>query len=262
MKNKWIVRLGTVAVVLMAVALVGGNVFGAMGGSAAFVAKYEDHGTVTLKFTMDADSATSIGTDHRSADAVKTPFHSVPCGIPFWIWIEHRDADSCKAFGPDTVHIGLETAPRGSYAVDSASSVQRYEAACQLWDFGSTFWAAFRQQTFFDVNRVDTLNDTVGVAATSLKSGTANKATTPLVNLGQLRFSLCLDDADSTTDSGIRLNVFIVYRDPMLVRTWGSATADDTETMYGRAESDAVYEDMMAWGEAPKAWIPRERRRF
>ena len=202
-------------------------------GSGAYVATYTDYSTTTIKFTLDGDSAKSIGVDHRSDSALKTPFRPVPVGIPFWVYTETRDHDSAKCFGPDTIHVGLETAPSHSIAVVSAGTQKADVKAQLMWDFSSINYTAFCQQTYFDLIRYDTLpNDTLAITAVSLKGGPAAKVTTPMCNMGYLRFSACLDDADSLLDSGLRLNLYIVYRDPA---STGYGNVDDLSEKYGQA---------------------------
>lgn len=200
----------SVVVAACAVLCVSGSVFAS--GSAGTWKKDITDGTVTLWCNLDGDSATSLGVDYRSDSAVFTPWVNVPVGIDFLIYTEVRDADSAKAFGPDTVHIGLFTAPIKSFAVDSVN-IRHQNKQQLLWDYGSLNWRTFQQQTYFQMAHADTNSlDTLATAATSLKS-TATGGKTYRKNCGMLRFGLTMDDSDSLTDSGVRFRCFIIYKE-------------------------------------------------
>ena len=196
--------------------LIGGTAFAA--SIPTLVSTTQDFGTVTYKFNFDTDSNEALGHHHKSPGAIKTPWVYVPFGTKFAVYLETVDSDSTASayypFGPDTIGLALETAPVTGIARDSAASDYRNFNADIIWDFRSVDWTAFTSQHFFPVVYVDTLNDTVGIGATSLKSGTANKATTPQVNLGMLRFSMCVDAADSVLDGVARLNAYIIFKAP------------------------------------------------
>jgi hypothetical protein len=195
------------------------------------VSTTQDYGTVTYKFNFDTDSNEAIGHHHKSPASIKTPWVYVPFGTPFAVFLETVDSDSTASalcpWGPDTIGLALETAPVTGIAADSAASDYRNFNADIIWDFRSVSWTAFTSQHYFPMVYVDTLNDTVGIGAASLKSGTANKATTPQVNLGMLRFSMCVDAADSVLDAVARLNCYIVFKAPekKVVMTFPGAVA-------------------------------------
>lgn len=235
-----------VAVLLAIGAMTSSDALGA--GSATGWVKFSENGTITYKCTIDGDSATSLGVDYRSDSAVFTEWVNVPVGIPFWIYTESRDADSSKAFGPDTVHIGLFTAPKGSRAVDSLN-IRHQNKQQLLWDYGSINWRTFCQQTYFSLQHADTLpGDTVPVAAgTGRAAGTGGRSR--LHNMGMLRFGLTMDDSDSLTDSGVRFNVFIVYQ----ANTIGKFGYEMPADSYGMIERGVATEPQ--W-----AWLPRNER--
>lgn len=195
--------------------LIGGTAFAS---TPTLVSTTQDFGTVTYKFNFDSDSNEAIGHHHKSPASIKTPWVYVPFGTPFAVYLETVDSDSTASalcpWGPDTIGLALETAPVTGVARDSAASDYRNFNADIIWDFRSESWTAFTSQHYFPAVYVDTLNDTIGIGATSLKSGTANKATTPQVNLGMLRFSMCVDAADSVLDAVARLNCYIIFKAP------------------------------------------------
>jgi len=183
---------------------------------------YNSWGTNWYKFTMVTDStgATAVdtlGRTHHSTITMKTEWVEVPVGIPFVVFVETQDADSTIAWGadgtnPDTVSLALETTFPGGIAVDSVSSVYKSKNVSTLWLYESTSWAAFTTQHYFENVWADTLNDTANVDG-GLSPVAGTKQTTPLVNLGLMRFSLCVhEDADTVCDSRIRLNVAIVFQ--------------------------------------------------
>lgn len=210
-------------------------------GRGAIVKTYNDYGTITHKLTLDGDSATSCGVDYRSDSAVFTPWVNVPVLTDYLIYIEQRDADSAKAFGPDTVHVGLFTTTKGSFAADSASFFRRQNTQVQLWDYGSLNWRTFNQQTYFQVAHADTNSlDTLATAAASNKS-TATGGKTQMKNLGLLRFGLTMDDSDSLLDSGVRFNCYIVFKDPTGGRaSWSDISNGDDMSYANIAPLDQV----------------------
>ena len=200
-------------------------VIGVLIGGAAYAASVptlvsttQDFGTVTYKFNFDTDTTEALGHHHKSPGSIKTPWVYVPFGTPFAVFLETVDSDSTAAstcpFGPDTIGLALETAPVTGMARDSAASDYRNFNADIIWDFRSESWTAFTSQHYFPAVLVDTLNDTIAAGATSLNAGVANKVVTPQVNLGMLRFSMCVDAADSLLDGNVRLNAYIIFQAP------------------------------------------------
>lgn len=225
MKHKW---LGGLAIVALSVMLAAPT----WGAETSYTVN-NDYGVVTYKFVIDTDSNEAIGHYHKSGEAVKTAWVNVPVFTDFLIFTEYRDSDSsAKTFTLDTIHIALETAPYGGLAVDSVASAFKRQKASIMWNFASKVGAgAFTSMTsqhFFPAGSYgDTIfttadaaaaaKDTIDVESTSLKTfafGDLQGSSVPLMNLGKLRFSICLDAADSLLDGLIRMNCYIIFKDP------------------------------------------------
>jgi len=196
------------------------------------VTDYYQVGTRTYVFTMDSDSLDALGHYHYSSGALKTSWVPVPVGVDFMALVQCRDSDSSIWCGPDTLGVALETAPYHSIAHDSASGAYKYHKAQILWDYRSLVFHNWARGVshWFPSGYADTTIDTIDIAATSLKSGLKK---TPIGNrnLGMLRFSMCVDGADSVLDGLVRLNCFIVYKetqDPNY-RTYGNLDRHDIE---------------------------------
>lgn len=173
--------------------------------------KSESEGTVTWVINLDVDSLKSMGTDHNSPDAVKSPWFAVPFGVPFAVYIESRDADSSLIFGGDTIHTALESAPEGSMAVTSTNSKFRRHPQL-VFNSGSVNFKNWPQRDYFFWSPADTnATDTLAVAAASNKTGAFGGAAA-LRGFGMYRFSVCGDDADSVTDGTVRLRAILTYQ--------------------------------------------------
>lgn len=238
-------------------------------GSGTHVSTTVNYGTVTYKLTLDGDSAKSCGITWRSDSCVYTPWVDVPVGIPFQIYVETRDADSALAFGPDTVHVGLFTAPATGLAVDSVGKITKQNKHQLLWDFRSILFSEFTQQTYFYQGPADTTGghvvagkrgagvyviDTPLVGAASLKTLLSEGGAPLAQNLGKLRFGLWMDASDSILDSGIRLNCYIIFKDPSNGQ-WNypkKYTAVDYENSYGTVYSHEQYATAPEWAYIPK----------
>lgn len=192
-----------------------------------------DYGTVTYKFTVDTDSCEAIGHYHKSGEAVKTAWVYVPVLQDFLVYTEMRDADSAAyTWAGDTLHVALETAPPGGLAIDSVGSAYKRQKASIIWNLASgKNYTAMTSQHYFPQGAAaygadtsfQTLAaaaaavDTAAITATSLKGNGINDLSggaVPKMNLGALRFSVCNDAADSLLDGLIRMNLYIVFRDP------------------------------------------------
>lgn len=235
-------------------------------GSGTFVSTTNNYGTITYKLKLDGDSTKSIGVDYRSDSAIYTPWVDVPVDIPFMIYIETRDADSAICFGPDTIHVGLFTAPAHGLAVDSAGRITKQNKQQLIWDFSSVSFTAFTQQTYFYLGPGDTTGghmtgkawviDTILLPAADLKTMLGEGGAPRAHNLGKLRFGACLDDADSLLDSGLRLNCYIVFKDPSNGRytypTSFSAAPVYEEGSYAYIEPSHSLRRYIAWATTPK----------
>lgn len=255
--------------------IVGLAVVVALSVSAGYAATIEDynHGTRTIKLDLNLASAGVTGTDHNSLGAVKTTWVAVPVGIPFTIYVESQDADSTTAFGPDSVHIGLETVPAMSLAALNPGAYRNRPVL--LWSVGDenfTNWAGTGALTvtrttsvsgpqahyfqwvpgdtsFQTVATAVAAIDTLGFAATSLKNwsvsdmqGGGNK----VQNLGLLRFSMCMGDDDSTADAAINIDCYIIYREDYGDKRH-SSIFDDFETVRGSYTSLPSFDEL--WGD-------------
>ena len=223
--KKWI-TIGAL-VVLMAAGFVYPNP--AEGATTSYEV-FHEYGTVTYKFVIDTDSNEAIGHFHKSGEAVKTAWVHVPVGVPYTIFTECRDSDSgATTFTADTIHIALETAPFHGLAFDSVTSAFKRMKASIIWNLANGLsYTALTSQHFFPATPLpdtafQTLAeaaaavDTIAYLAAGLKGNGINDlagAKTPLMNLGLLRFSMCLDAADSLADGLIRMNCYIVFKNP------------------------------------------------
>ncbi len=242
MRHKWITGLGIAA--LLAVALAGTP------AEAASVTKSEPIGgpaTKTFKFAIDTDTLDALGHYHYSAGALKTQWVDVPVGIDFVTFVQCRDSDSSIWCGPDTLTVGLETTPHGSLGSDSASATNKYQKADLLWQYKSLvwhewargqqhyFWRGFGDSTKQTPDAAAAALDTIDAGATSLKTfafGDMSGGGTVKANLGRLRFSVCVDAADSVLDGLVRLDCFIMYKttgDPGR-RSYGNLDRYDLES--------------------------------
>ena len=197
----------------------------------ATLTKTQDYGIVTYKFAIESDSNEALGHYHKSSGALKTDWVDVPFGTPYAIYFETADAESLASayspWGPDTIGLALETAPVTGLAIDSSGDYKRNKADV-LWDLRSLTWTDFTGQHYFPATFQDTnyqsiaaaaanTDDTAAIAASSLKGNGIYDvfgAVTPLVNLGKLRFSVCVDAADSVLDGVLRMNCYIVFKAP------------------------------------------------
>lgn len=226
MKQKLIGGLALIAFVLLALS---------PQTNAATVTKAvsSNYGTVTYKFTVDTDSVEAIGHYHKSGEAVKTAWVYVPVMTDFLVYTEERDADSAAyTWAGDTLHIALETAPAGGLAIDSVTSEYKRQKASIIWNLANGLsFTALTSQHYFPQGAyaygADTAYqtvaaavaaiDTLGFSATSLKDwGVTDMQGGPVpnMNLGALRFSVCNDAADSVLDGLVRLNLYIIFKDP------------------------------------------------
>lgn len=246
---------------LFAVLLVGMTA----GWAVARVTWDEASGTKTYKLDLDLASGGVTGTDHAFPQAIKTAWVSVPTGIPFTIYVEAQDADSTAAFGPDTVHIGLETTPQLSLAAVNPSSY--YTRPMLLWTAGGpkfSIWSgtgaasiASRigpQAHYFQNAPGDTsfqtpdaaaaALDTIDAGATSLKTfafGDMSGGAARVQNMGLMRFSLCMGDDDSTADAAINMDCFIIFREDMPGAIHGSINAVPERIRGGTFRDPAEY---------------------
>ena len=205
-------KLVVMAAILM---LVAANT--AWAGTAVLSNLTQDYGVVTYKFAIDSDSNEALGHHHKSSGALKTPWVNVPFGTEFAVFVETRDSDSTASayypWGPDTIGLALETAPASGIIIDSTGQYKRNKADI-IWDLRSLNWTDFTSQHYFPAVFADTLNDSAASSDTEYASTVCNKAITPQVNLGKLRFSLCVDAADSLLDGIVRLNCYIIFKAP------------------------------------------------
>lgn len=242
---------GKLVIGALAVMLVG--VLGSGGATAQTIDR--SNGTVTIKFDLNLASGGVTATDHAFDGAVKTAWVSVPTGVPFTIYVESQDIDSTAAFGPDSVHIGLETAPHLSLVAMSPLTASYGKRAMLLWSAGGPFYyiwsgmgagvvsSRMGPQAHYFQNAPGDTNwqtpdvaaaalDTIDAAATSLKTfafGDMYGGGAKVQNMGLLRFSLCMGDNDSTADAAINMDCYIIYREDTPQKLHGGLLRDPVE---------------------------------
>lgn len=207
---------------------------------------FRDNGTITIKFDLNLASGGVTGTDHAFPQAVKTGWASVPTGVPFTIYVESQDADSTAAFGPDSVHIGVETTP--SHSLADLNPTSYYTRPMLLWTKGGpkfSIWSGtgaavvasrIGPQAHYFVNAPgDTSFGTVTAAVAAKDSAAWGAASNKsyfagdysggglrVQNMGRMRFSLCMGDDDSTADAAINMDCYIIFREDSPSKIHGS----------------------------------------
>ena len=244
---------------------------GLMGGvGQAEVNHFLSSGTHTIKLDLNVASGGVTSDDHAYDGAVKTPWVTVPTGIPFTIFVESQDLDSTTAFGPDTIHIGLETTVEGSLAHVTPSLSGVGKRVMLLWTNGSeqfSLWGgsaagvhtvasrlgpaahyfqnAPGDTSFQTPDAAAAALDTIDAAATSLKTfafADMSGGAARVQNMGMLRFSLCMGDDDSTADAAINMDCYIIFREDMPGKIHGAI--DPPDVIHGGTFRDpAEYAD-------------------